>query len=851
MLKRYTPLGESSSATRSRAIVGLSFALLALLGSSFFLYSLTMKHQNAHAAKPAATSSVGKTWYLAEGRVGGGFREFITIGNPDPTTDCTANITYMPEGDITDAQAKRHMAASKPLAVRTVSIPHASRYTASVVQDLGISEQQQPGILLSAVVTVPATSGCAGVVVERPMYFNYHGVVSGSDILGTTTLAQTFYLADVPTQVGATAFVTSYITALNPSTSTSATVTVSYYAKGAAVETQTLYIAPGARGTIYPGTLPYSHVSAVVTASTPVAVERSTYTHGMQEGNAGVVSNAASIVASQALSNDWLFAEGYTGGQYQENMVLSNLSNAAITATITLEYQNGHNQVVTVPVPAFTQVIQDVNALNTNPTGTCDVTPCTTTPEVSAEVTASAASLVVERQMSFRYTHTLPNTSINVTTVGGSDVMGALAVATNVANFAEGYTNAGYNEWITLQNPTATQETLAVITSNEYGRSYTANIPVSAKSRQTVDITDIVRKNLVQSGDDYRTYQVSVSVHATAGNTFVAERPMYFNTAQGNQGGSDVVGFTGITSTLPVNTITNFSVLTANSSLVGMAQGSDGNVWFTEQTGNKIGVITPAGVTTEFTVPTPTSTPTDITKGPDGNMWFVENTGNKIGSITPSGNITEYSNLLSPASGLTQITAGPDGNLWFTENSAGKIGKIVPATGVITEYSTGITTNSHPYGIVAGPDSNIWFTEASAGKIGKIVPATSVITEYNTGITLNSTPNGITVGSDSNLWFTEAGAARVGSITPAGVITEHPTTNATSDGITAGPDGNLWFTEQGTGKVGRITTVGVDTEFTIPGVSNTATTRGITVGADGNIWFAENSENLIGRIVLG
>ncbi len=770
--------------TRSRVAIGLSFVLLVLLGCGFFLSSLVAKHQAVHAAKPAG-AALSKTWYFAEGRVGGGFREFITIGNPDPTTDCTAQISYLPEGDITDAQAKKHMAARKPLDVKTVTIAHASRYTASVNQDVQIPEQQQPGTLLSAVVTIPATSGCAGVVVERPMYFNYHGVTSGSDVLGTTTLAQNFFLADVPTQAGTSSFETSYITVLNPSTVTNASITVTYAAAGSIVSVQTLYIAPGARGTIYPGTLPFAHVSASITSNTPVAVERSTYMQNMKEGNASVVSSAASVIPAQTLSNHWLFAEGYTGGQYQENLVLSNLSGTATTATITLEYQNGHHQAVTVPVPALSLVVKDINALNTTPTGTCDVTPCVTTPEVSADVTSQDATLVVERQMFFRYTHTLPNTSINVTTTGGTDVTGGLIAATDVAQFAEGYTNAGYNEWITLQNPNATTETLALTVVNEYGRVYTENIVVTPKTRQTVDITDVVRRNMLHAGDDFRAYQVSASVHVTSvGDTFVTERPMYFNTRQNNQGGTDVVGFTGITSTLPTNAITNFPTLTANNAPFKIAKGADGNLWFTEQNASKIGVITPTGLMiAEYPTPTANSHPNGITAGPDGNMWFVEETANKIASITPSGVITEYSTGLTDASGPFGITAGPDGNIWFTEQSANKIGKITPA-GVITEYSTGLSASSIPVGITAGPDGNLWFTELTGNKIGKIT-LTGVITEYTAGLPSSSQPLGITVGPDGNIWFTEFAANAIGRIvvggsTPSVIPTDTPTLTPTN-----------------------------------------------------------------------
>jgi LPXTG-motif cell wall-anchored protein len=52
-------------------------------------------------------------------------------------------------------------------------------------------------------------------------------------------------------------------------------------------------------------------------------------------------------------------------------------------------------------------------------------------------------------------------------------------------------------------------------------------------------------------------------------------------------------------------------------------------VWFTENTGNKIGRVTTAGVITEFAVPTSNSGPQNITTGADGNIWFTEqNAGN-------------------------------------------------------------------------------------------------------------------------------------------------------------------------------------------------------------------------------
>ena len=73
-----------------------------------------------------------------------------------------------------------------------------------------------------------------------------------------------------------------------------------------------------------------------------------------------------------------------------------------------------------------------------------------------------------------------------------------------------------------------------------------------------------------------------------------------------------------------------------------------------------------AGSISEFSVPSADSYPTGIAAGPDGNLWFTETSGNKIGRISPSGTITEFP-VPTAKSGPAGSRAGPDGNLWFTD----------------------------------------------------------------------------------------------------------------------------------------------------------------------------------------
>ncbi len=123
-----------------------------------------------------------------------------------------------------------------------------------------------------------------------------------------------------------------------------------------------------------------------------------------------------------------------------------------------------------------------------------------------------------------------------------------------------------------------------------------------------------------------------------------------------------------------------------------------------------------AGTITEFPIPTASTFPRGITAGPDGNLWFTEYSGNKIGRITPAGFITEFP-IPPTSSNPFGITAGPDGNLWFAEDGSNNIGRITPA-GVVTGEFSIPTGDSRPFGITAGPDGNLWFTEFNGNNIG-------------------------------------------------------------------------------------------------------------------------------------
>jgi streptogramin lyase len=293
-------------------------------------------------------------------------------------------------------------------------------------------------------------------------------------------------------------------------------------------------------------------------------------------------------------------------------------------------------------------------------------------------------------------------------------------------------------------------------------------------------------------------------------------------------------------------TFTEFPIATANASPYGITVGPDGNLWFAEEFGKKIGMINPTThAITDFLI-SQYASPMGITAGPDGNLWFTD--GADIGAINPKTHaIAEFSvpNILSE---IFEITAGPDGNLWFTENYPNNIGMINPKTHAITEFPVP-TPGGSPDGITLGPDGNLWFTEELAGKIGMINPTTHAITEF-TIPTYASAPHGITVGPDGNLWFAE-NVGKIGMINPTThVITDFqlPTADGEPAGITAGPGGNVWFTEQEAGhsQIGMINpTTHAITEYLTP--TDHCRPNGITFGPDGNLWFTETGGNQIAQ----
>ncbi len=286
----------------------------------------------------------------------------------------------------------------------------------------------------------------------------------------------------------------------------------------------------------------------------------------------------------------------------------------------------------------------------------------------------------------------------------------------------------------------------------------------------------------------------------------------------------------------PAGVVTEFPLPDPTCVPQGITTGPDGNLWFTEYqssftdlgypnsiASSKIAKITPAGVVTEFPLPDPSGAPLGITVGPDGNLWFTESRGNRIGNITTGGTIQEFAvptiatDISSRLTAL-EIVTGPDGNLWYTELD-NKVGRISPTGTPLGEFAL----SAEPSGITTGPDGNVWVAEsegsfvaeepyetisATNGGFARITSA-GAVTEFHPNVG-GASPDALTTGPDGNLWFTAdaspySSSAVVGSLRPDGsLVAALPVSSTSNPGITVGPRGEVLFPEPLAGKIGVV-----------------------------------------------
>jgi virginiamycin B lyase len=184
-----------------------------------------------------------------------------------------------------------------------------------------------------------------------------------------------------------------------------------------------------------------------------------------------------------------------------------------------------------------------------------------------------------------------------------------------------------------------------------------------------------------------------------------------------------------------------------------LAVGPGGEVWYTDD-GGYVCHISSSGKSGCYGIHATTKDiwMRGLAMGSDGALWFTEDnlasaadTQNAIGRLTTDGRYRQWT--LPPGSGPTRIAAGPDGALWFTERGGQSIGRIT-TSGVITQFP--LPRGVYPFDIVSGPGQALWFTTDT--RVGRITTSGQ--------ITLWPVPGaeqfgGIAVAPDGTLWLAD------------------------------------------------------------------------------------------------
>ncbi len=244
---------------------------------------------------------------------------------------------------------------------------------------------------------------------------------------------------------------------------------------------------------------PDREVSIVCSSDASFVAERPMYFD--YTGAGASWTGGSDVIGAARASYAWYFAEGYTGSGFDEWVCILNPGN--VTASLTLEFQTQEAGLMvpngTYNVPAHSRATFKANDLLGGGSY-----------QASLKIT-SDAPVVAERATYFDYQ------GLGAWGwTGGHCVMGAPILGRDYY-FAEGYTGAGFEEWLTLQNPG--EEAVSVHASYQLasGGPVEKDYAVPAASRATVYVPNEV-------GIDQ-----DVSVHLSSDDWFLAERPMYFD----------------------------------------------------------------------------------------------------------------------------------------------------------------------------------------------------------------------------------------------------------------------------------------------------------------------------------
>ena len=269
------------------------------------------------------SSTLARTWYLAEGYTALTFHETVAILNPDARRSARVALLLLPA----NGRGGRETV--------TVTVgAHSER-----VVDINALAPDRP---LSIV-----TTSTRGIVVERTLTFSSDAAGNGYGLttrLGQTRAAQTWLFAEGTT---VNRFET-YLTVLNPGTARAHVTATFYDSRGHRLAIEPFSVAGLRRATLRLNDIPrlqgVEGIASVVTADRPIVVERPEY---FGSPNAGGIPGSV-VFGRIGISPFWIFPGGDTAGKSEFLLLFNPNPRMTTRARITVYESNGNTASATI-----------------------------------------------------------------------------------------------------------------------------------------------------------------------------------------------------------------------------------------------------------------------------------------------------------------------------------------------------------------------------------------------------------------------------------------------------------------------------------------------------------------------
>ncbi|MDP3844144.1 MAG: hypothetical protein Q8Q81_16525 [Oxalobacteraceae bacterium] len=184
-------------------------------------------------------------------------------------------------------------------------------------------------------------------------------------------------------------------------------------------------------------------------------------------------------------------------------------------------------------------------------------------------------------------------------------------------------------------------------------------------------------------------------------------------------------------------------------------------LWFTNQPANKVTRFD--RVSKKMTEFATHDGPYGLAMDRDGNVWFCQASGQRVGRIDAgTGQVSELD--LGRGSMPRRIAAAPDNTLWVVRYGDGKLTHIDAKTAkVINSYGTPAGPRGKPYAVTVDGAGKVWLNEIGTDTVALFDPATEKFRVFGLP-TKNEGIRKMVVDAKGRLWYMGSHSGKLGVI---------------------------------------------------------------------------------------